>query len=190
MFDPKRWTVDKTEFLQDCRVFSVSRTRSRSPHTGQPHSFFRIDSSDWANVVPITPEGGVVMVRQYRHGAGRVTLETPGGLVDSGETPADAAAREMLEETGYRASEIAPLGGVNPNPAIFGNRLHAFVARDSVRVAQIQSGETEETVVEVVTREQLRRFVRDGTVDHALVVAALYLLDLHEGRVGNAQRRS
>ena len=190
MSDPKRWTIEKTELLQDCRVFSVSRTRTRSPRTGQPHSFFRIDSSDWANIVPITPEGNVVLVRQYRHGADRVTLETPGGLVDSGETPAEAAAREMLEETGYRASEIMSLGAVNPNPAIFGNRLHAFVARESVQVAEIQPGETEETVVDVVTREQLRRFVRDGTVDHALVVAALYLLDLHEGRVGDAQGRS
>jgi hypothetical protein len=54
----------------------------------------------------------------------------------------------------------------------------------------VQSGETEETVVEVVTREQLRRFVRDGTVDHALVVAALYLLDIHEGRIGDEQGRS
>jgi 8-oxo-dGTP pyrophosphatase MutT (NUDIX family) len=171
-------------------VFTVSHTRSRSPRTGQPHSFFRIDSTDWANIVPITPEGEVVMVRQYRHGADRVTLETPGGLVDAGETPAEAAARELLEETGYRAGEITPLGAVNPNPALFGNRLHAFVARDSVRVAQIQNEAIEETRVEVVTREQLRRFVRDGTVDHALVVAALYLLDLHEGRVGNAQKGS
>jgi 8-oxo-dGTP pyrophosphatase MutT (NUDIX family) len=186
MSDPKRWTVDETELLQDCRVFSVSRTRTRSPHTGQPHSFFRIDSSDWANIVPITPEGRVVMVRQYRHGAGRVTLETPGGLVDSGESPAEAAAREMLEETGYRAGEITSLGAVNPNPALFGNRLHAFVARDSVRVAEVQPDETEETVVEVVTQEQLRGFVRDGTVDHALVIAALYLLELHD----DTQRRS
>ncbi len=190
MSDPKRWTVEKTELLQDCRVFSVSRTRSRSPHTGQPHSFFRIDSSDWANIVPITPEGGVVMVRQYRHGSDRVTLETPGGLVDSSETPAQAAAREMLEETGYRAREITPLGMVNPNPAFFGNRLHVFVARDSVRVAQVHNEEIEETVVKIVTREQLRRFVRDGTVDHGLVVAALYLLDLHEGCVGDAKGRS
>ena len=189
MSDPKRWTIEKTELLQDCRVFSVSRTRTRSPQTGQPHSSFRIDSSDWANIVPITPEGEVVMVRQYRHGSNRVTLETPGGLVDSGETPAEAAAREMLEETGYRAREITPLGTVNPNPAFFGNRLHAFVARDSVRVAPIDNEEIEETVVEVVTREQLRRFVRDGAVDHGLVIAALYLLDLHEGRVGDAKGR-
>jgi 8-oxo-dGTP pyrophosphatase MutT (NUDIX family) len=179
---PKRWTVEETEFLQDCRVFSVSRTQSRSPHTGRSHFFFRIDSSEWANIVPITPAGEVVMVRQYRHGSGQITLETPGGLVDPGETPAVAAARELLEETGYRAAEIIALGGVNPNPAIFGNRLHAFLGRDSVPVAPIHRGSTEETVVELVDREQLRRRVVDGSVDHALVVAALYLLDLHEQR--------
>lgn len=180
----------KTEFLQDCQVFSVSRTESRSPHTGRSHPFFRIDSSEWANIVPITPAGEVVMVRQYRHGSGQITLETPGGLVDPGETPAEAAARELLEETGYRSNEIIPLGGVSPNPAIFGNRLHAFVGLGCVPVASIRHGSTEETIVELVTRERLRRRVLEGSVDHALVVAALYLLDLHEQRACGTEPES
>ena len=124
------------------------------------------------------------MVRQYRYGADRITLETPGGLVDPGETPAQSAAREMLEETGYRGREVVSLGGVNPNPALFGNRLHAFLALDAVPVAKVQPGPTEETVVELVTREQLGDFVRDGAVDNALVLSALYLLNLYEERIG------
>lgn len=180
MTDPKRWTVVETEFLQDCRVFSVSRMHARSPHTGRTHPFFSIDSAEWVNVVPITPNGEVVMIRQYRHGSSEVTLETPGGLVDAGERPADAAARELLEETGYRASELTSLGEVNPNPALFRNRLHAFVARDVIKVAPIQNGSTEETVVELVDRERLRELARNGGVDHALVMAVLYRLDLHD----------
>ena len=78
------------------------------------------------------------MVRQYRHGANRITLETPGGLVDPGETPAEAAAREMLEETGYQAREIISLGGINPNPAIFSNRLHAFPYRAERHVGNLR----------------------------------------------------
>jgi 8-oxo-dGTP pyrophosphatase MutT (NUDIX family) len=183
MSKPKPWIPGETEFLQDCRVFTVSRQHFQSPHTGKPHTFFRIDSFEWANIIPITPAGEVVMVRQYRHGANRITLETPGGLVDPGETPAEAAAREMLEETGYQAREIISLGGINPNPAIFSNRLHAFLALDAIPVAKIQSGPTEETVVELVAREQLGDRVRDGEVDNALVVSTFHLLSLYEERV-------
>ncbi len=180
MTDPKRWTVLETEFLQDCRVFSVSRLHAKSPHTGRSHPFFCIDSPDWVNVVPITPDGDVVMIRQYRHGSSEVTLETPGGLIDPGEQPAEAAARELLEETGYRARVLSPLGEINPNPALFRNKLHAFIAHDVEKVAPIQNGNTEETVVELVGRDRLRELARGGGVDHALVMAVLYRLELEQ----------
>lgn len=168
----------ETEFLQDCAVFSVSRTLAQSPRTGQSHSFYRIDSADWVNIVPVTPDGDFVLVRQYRHGLADFTVETPGGMVDRGETPVEAARRELLEETGYRAAEIVPLGGVNPNPALYGNTLHAFLGRDVERVAEVRNESTEETHVEVVSSEELRRLVSTGAVNHALVIAVLYLLDL------------
>ena len=178
MSGPRRWTVLETEFLQDCAVFSVSRTLAESPRTGRRHPFFRIDSSDWVNIIPITPEGDYVMVRQYRHGLDGLTVEIPGGMVDPGESPAAAAGRELLEETGFRADEIVPLGTTNPNPALFGNTLHVFLGRGARRVAPVRNESTEETHVEVVSQGELRRLVRAGAVNHALVIAALYLLDL------------
>jgi len=170
--------VLETEFLQDCAVFSVSRTLSKSPRTGESHPFYRIDAGDWVNIIPLTPSGEVVMIRQYRHGSGDFTIETPGGMVDPGETPAEAAARELLEETGYRAAEIRPLGGVNPNPALFGNTLHAFVGLGAERVAEVRNESTEETHVELVAVDDLTRLVKEGAVNHALVIAALHLLEL------------
>jgi 8-oxo-dGTP pyrophosphatase MutT (NUDIX family) len=178
MSRPRRWNALETEPLQDCAVFRVSRTLTESPHTGQRHAFFRIDSADWVNVVPVTSAGEIVMVRQYRHGLRDVTLEIPGGMVDAGETPEQAAARELLEETGYRAGTLAPLGSVNPNPALFGNRLFAFVARDCRRVAEIANENTEETVVELLAPAELRRLARAGRIDHGLVMAALFFFDL------------
>jgi len=178
MSRPRRWRALETEALQDCAVFRVSRTLTESPNTGERHSFFRIDSADWVNVVPVTHAGEIVMVRQYRHGSREVTLEIPGGMVDPGESPQQAAARELLEETGYRAQRIEPLGSVNPNPALFGNRLFAFAAHGCERVAEVANESTEETVVELVAPSALRRLLREGRIDHALVMAALYFFDL------------
>lgn len=178
MSRPRRWRALETEALQDCAVFRVSRTLTESPNTGERHSFFRIDSADWVNVVPVTRTGEIVMVRQYRHGLREVTLEIPGGMVDPGEAPADAAARELLEETGYRAARIEALGSVNPNPALFGNRLFAFAAHGCERVAEVANESTEETVVELVDPAELRRLLREGRIDHGLVMAALYYFDL------------
>ncbi|MBW2667566.1 MAG: NUDIX hydrolase [Deltaproteobacteria bacterium] len=111
-------------------------------------------------------------------------------MVDPGETPAAAAGRELLEETGYRAAEVVPLGGVNPNPALFGNLLHVFLGRDAVKVAEVRNESTEETHVELVPQVELAALIRDGQVNHALVIAALHLYDLRERKIGEPSATS
>jgi 8-oxo-dGTP pyrophosphatase MutT (NUDIX family) len=168
--------------MADCRIFTVSRTLARSPSTGATHPFYRIDSPDWVNIAAFTERDELVLVRQYRHGEQGVTLELPGGMVDLGEDPADAAARELLEETGYRADRVEWIGRVNPNPAIFGNRTDSFLARGVRLVAAIQNGHTEETSVELLPRAELARATREGRISSALVIAALYWLAQADAR--------
>jgi ADP-ribose diphosphatase len=182
MGSPRPWTVVDTEAVQDCTIFRVYRDRARSPRSGELRPFWRITADEWCNVVPVTDEDRVVMVRQWRHGSRVLTLEIPGGIVDPGESPAAAAARELLEETGYGGGEIVPIGAVSPNPAIFANRVHTFWARGVREMAPIANHGEEETTVELVPLADLDRRVTAGDVDHALVIAALHFFHLARSR--------
>ncbi len=166
------WRVLHERHLASYRVFGVTELGCARVDTGQTHAFYRIDAVDWVNVIPVTDDGHVVMVRQYRHGLGHSTLEIPGGMLDPGESPADTAARELLEETGWRAGAVSPLGTVSPNPALFGNRLHSFVATGCTHVADVDNDETEHTTVELLRIEDVDAKLLAGEIDHALCHAA------------------
>ena len=101
------WQRLDSETVYTCKVFSLRRDRSRSPRTGDDHDFFVLEAGDWVNIVPITADDRVVMIRQYRHGISDFTLEVPGGMVDAEDaSPLVAARREMIEETGYDSEDI------------------------------------------------------------------------------------
>ena len=174
----KRWLTHEAESVYGCRLFSVTEHRRRSPRTGELHPFWVLDHADWVNIIPLTADRRVVMVMQYRHGIDDFTLEVPGGLIDEGESPADAGRREMREETGYDSDDVVSIGVVHPNPAIQTNRCHTFVARNATLACDVSFDTTEETEVVLVPLDEIPALITSGVITHALVVAAFHHLSL------------
>lgn len=184
---PAAWSRQSSEPLADCRVFRVRRDRSADPRDGREHDFFVIESPDWINIIPLTDAGEVVLIEQYRHGADEISLEIPGGMVDDGESPREAAARELLEETGYAATELIGLGKTRPNPAIQDNWIHTYLARGvEFRHEPVFAG-TEHTVVRLVPLEHIPSLIADGTINHALVVVGFYRFGLWQKNLLNVK---
>lgn len=175
------WQVTREHPGDDHRVFEVFRLDATHPRTGASRTFSVLRSPDWINVVALTPDDQVVLVRQYRHGTRCQTLEIPGGMIDPGETPLYAARRELREETGYAATRWVDLGVVEPNPAILTNRCHTWLALDVERAGEPQLDAGEVLVVELAPLGSIASMVRDGAITHALVIAAFYHLITRAG---------
>ena len=135
------WETLGSESLCSARIFSVRTVHRRSPE-GTAAPFVVVDAPDWVTVIAedTAPSGSrrYLMVRQYRHGTGRVGEEFPAGLVDSDEEPLDAAIRELREETGRRAADWIPIGAVSPNPAFMTNTSYTFLARGLTKAGEQQ----------------------------------------------------
>jgi 8-oxo-dGTP pyrophosphatase MutT (NUDIX family) len=169
---PKAWERAARRRVFETRVFGLDELKLKSPRDGREHAFFLMQCPDWVNIVPITADGHVVMVRQHRYGTDEETLELPGGMTDPGEKPAEAAKRELLEETGYRADEVIATGVIAPNPALQSNRTHSFLARNVVPVGGMKLDGGEDIEVALVPLAEIPARVASGEICHALVVVA------------------
>lgn len=133
--------------------------------------FHLIDAVDWACVVCVTTDNQIVLVRQYRHGVGRVTVELPAGALNTEEEPLRAAQRELLEETGYRATQWTLLRVVHPETTRHSHRAYLYLATGARRVAEQALDATED--VEVLLAPWGQSVIEQ--VDHGIHVAACLL---------------
>ncbi len=170
------WVLKSKKKLYDYSIFSAAELRSLGPQ-GKEGRFIVLDAPDWAVVIPVMEKNGhrqIVAVRQYRHGAEQVMMEFPGGVVEKGEEAAKAAARELEEETGYRAGTLEKLGECSPNPAFMTNRFHIFLAGDLTRSGQQNLDEFEFVDVELVPEEEVFSAMGKAPWNHALMTTALW----------------
>ena len=123
-----QWKTEGETLLLHTPIYDVYEQKEAAPN-GLQGAYVAIDAPDWVMTVPVY-RGCFVMVRQWRHGEGRVTVEFPGGVADAGEDPMETARRELYEETGFRAGKLTHLGSCSPNPALFRNHFHCYLAEE------------------------------------------------------------
>ena len=177
----RHWKRLGGEIAFDAGIFRV-RT-DRYEFLGRAtHDFHVIESNTWVNVVAMTPEEQVVLVRQFRHGVQETSLEVPGGIVDDTDAdPAAGGARELLEETGYGGTPMELLGAVTSNPAILTNRTYSYLTTDARPLSPPNPDENEHLELVLRPVREIASLLKSGEIHHSLSVCALsmYLLRGH-----------
>lgn len=174
MDKPASWKTVATSYLCKHPYLNVRKDTRTAPGFDK-HDFFVLEYPDWVNIVAVTEDNLVILVRQFRHGLEEITLEIPGGVVDPGEEPDITAARELAEETGYAAENIQQLTLVSVNPAIQNNWCHLFLATGCRQVAAQTLDGTESISVQLAPLADLPRLMAAGVIHHSLNCLALNL---------------
>lgn len=174
----KHWEKRGSRHVLDTPVFRLRVDECVSPRNGYEMPVYVLETRPWINVLPLTPENEVVMVRQYRFGSEEVTLEIPGGLVDEGESPDETVSRELREETGCEADRIILLGKVRPNPAIQNSTCHIYLATGVVETGGQNLDVGEDIRIERIPLHEVMEMIRQGAIDHSLVLNAFFLYEM------------
>jgi ADP-ribose pyrophosphatase len=172
-FSKPGWEVLKDKKVYETPIFDLHQIWFDAPSQKIDHPFYVLNAPEWINVIALTPENEIILVEQYRAGIDESSLEIPGGMVDKGESPIEAAKRELLEETGYRSDNWVQIGKTSSNPAILSNYTHLYVAENCVFTGSLQTDGTEDIAVHIMPMNDFLELVRNGTVHHAIVLAAV-----------------
>ena len=171
--EERKWEILSTEYLIRRPWLTARRDVAKLPDGRINQEYYVLEYPDWVNIIAITEEGMVVLERQYRHGLGKTCFELPCGVIEEGETPLQAAKRELLEETGYAGGEWKQLMTLSPNPATSNNLAHSFLATGVKKVAGQSLDATEDIEVHLKSQDFVRELLENNQILQALMAAPM-----------------
>ena len=168
-----QWELLKTEFGAKNLLFQVRTDTLINPRNNKPVKITVLTGNDAANVIPITKDGHILMIEQYRFGISRKTLEVPGGMIDDGEDPEKAVKRELLEETGYGGGNWESLGAIPANPVFQDAYIHHWLATDVELIGATNFDDAEDIGLKKMPIEDVLKLFKKGAIEHPHTVNAL-----------------
>ncbi len=174
-----RWEKLREHIVAPTRILDLKTATYRHPVRQTERDFVLLRASDWVNVLALTPDHQLVLVRQFRFGIDEFSLEIPGGVIDAGEDPLAAGVRELREETGFVGTRARLLGSAHANPAFLNNRCHIALVEGATRSAAVQWDHDEEIEVITAPVEQVYAWAHEGKITHSLVLDALFFFRPH-----------
>jgi 8-oxo-dGTP pyrophosphatase MutT (NUDIX family) len=169
------WTIRESVYRIDEPFLRLRSDRVELPDGAVIDGYFVRETRGFAIVAAITPERRIVLVRQYKHGIGRITLELPAGTIDPGETPEACAIRELAEETGYTGDPPRLLRSLFADPTSSNGSFHVYLVENATAQFAQSLDPTEAIVVETATIPEFTAMVRDGSIASGSQVAAAYI---------------
>lgn len=174
-----KWQTLSSEYLFRDLWFKVRKDAYKTPQGKVVDPYYVYEFPEWVTAVPVTDDGRIIMVRQYRHAYGDTCLETPGGCVDDTDANfEEAIRRELLEETGYTFSSYKYLGKISANPSTNNNLMHMFLATGGKKTSSQSLDPNEEIEIELFTIDEIKQLIRENKIVQSMHVACfLYALE-------------
>jgi ADP-ribose pyrophosphatase len=163
-----KWKTLSSEYLVRHPYFTARRDKCKTIEGKIIEEYFVVELPTTACAVPITEDGKVLMVQQYRHPVGKVLLELPGGFIDKNELPEVAMARELLEETGYRFTSVEPVGKIAANPGVLDNFTILFLARGGKKTSEQSLDHNEDIEVVTISLDELKKLFLENKIVQSL----------------------
>jgi ADP-ribose pyrophosphatase len=177
------WKVLNSEYLHNEPWLTIRRERCALPNGKIMPAYYVLEYPEWVTAFALTKDNKAVLVKQYRHGLGVISIETPGGVVDKGESTDTAIKRELKEETGYEFDNFVYLGKVCANPATTNNYMHMYLATGGEKTGEQSLDETEDVEVVVYSINEIKEMVRKNEIVQSLHVSCIMYALNHLGQI-------